>query len=171
MSVTLLTVLISSAIAWYFISGKSDFFEQSTAANIEYSGKKTKCWSGFSSSLGNFTQEDKSDPCHYGKLFHQAMSQLKVKNDEQSQAISTGEFNASQDYILFLSEQLDQRRLDEKISLNLALGKSELRRLNYIAAQHYFELAENIVSSSANPDAKILAEISRLNSQIKAALK
>lgn len=168
---TLLSVLIISAIAWYFISGKSDVFEQSTAANIEYSVTKTKCWAGFSSSLGNFSQEDKSDACHYAKLFHQAMSQLKVKNNDQSTAISTGEFNASQNYILFLSEQLDQRRLDEKISLNLELGKSELRRLNYLAAQHYFDMAENIVTSSTNADAKILAEISRFNTQIKAALK
>lgn len=171
----LLIVLISSTTVWYFISGKSDFFEQSKPSKIEYSVSKAKCWAGFSSSLGSYEQEDKADPCHYGKLFHKAISQLKAKNQahrqSQSQPISEGEFTASQNYLLFLSEQLDQRRLDDKISLNIELGKNELHHLNYLSAQNHFEIARSILASSVNPDPNVLAEISVLSAQIKTALK
>jgi len=174
---TFFIVLIISAMAWYFISGKSDLFEQAVPSKVEYSVTKTKCWAGFSSSLGDFEQEDKADPCHYGKLFHQAISQLKAKNqshlqsESQSPQISPSEYSASQNYLLFLSQQLDKRRLNDKVSLNIELGKSELSQLNYLGAQRYFEIANNILTSSDNPDPKILAEISTLNAQIEAALK
>jgi len=169
----LLFVLISLAIAWYFISGKSDLFEQSQSSQIEYSVTKSKCWAGYSSSLGHFEQEDKADPCHYGKLFHQAMSQLKAENQShlQSQPIPMGDVTASKNYLLFLSEKLEQRRLNDKISLHIELAKSELRQSNYLAAQKYFKTANDILASSVDPDAKVLAEISMLNAQIKAALK
>jgi len=165
----LLCVLITSPIAWYFISGKGDLFKQSKPSKVESSVTKTKCWAGFSSGLGSFEQEDDADPCHYGKLFHQALSQLKTKN--QSQSTSTGEYAASQNYLIFLSKQLDQRRLDEKVSLNVELGKSQLRELNYRDAQKHFDIASNILSSSVKPDAKILAEIATLSAQIKAEVK
>jgi len=170
---TLFLVLISSVTAWYFISGKSDMFEQSKSPEVKYSTTKAKCWAGFSSSLGNFEQEDKADPCHYGKLFHQAISQLKTKNQShlQSQSNSTGEFTASQNYLMFLSKQLDQRRMNDKIALNIELGKSELQRLNYSTAHDYFKIANDILASSANPDPKIMAEITALNDKIKATLK
>lgn len=165
----LLTILVASAIAWYFKSGKSDLFEQSKISKVEYSITKTKCWAGFSSSLGDFEQEDKADPCHYGKLFHQAMNQLKERNKRQS--TSTGDVTASQNYLLFLSQQLDQRRLNDKVSLNVELGKNELRQLNYLAAQNHFQTAHKILLLSVNPDPKVIAEISKLNTQIKTELK
>jgi hypothetical protein len=168
-------VLLSFGIAWYFISGHSDFFEQTKPTKVESSDTKTKCWAGYSSSLGNFSQEDEADPCHYSKLFHQAMSKLKEENQShlqsQSASSSAGEVTASHNYLLFLSKQLEQRRLDDKISLHLELGKSELRQTNYLSAQNHFEIASNILVSSVNPDAKILADISTFNAQIKAALK
>jgi len=167
----LLSVLITSAIAWYFISGKTDLFEQSEPSKIETSVTKTKCWAGFSSELGSFKEDDDADPCHYGKLFYQALNQLKAKNQSQSESTSTGEYAASQNYLMFLSKQLDQRRLDEKINLNVELGKSELRKLNYLGAQKHFDIASNILSSSVNPDPKILAEIATLGAQIKAEIK
>ena len=162
----LLIVLITSVIAWYFISGKSTLFEQS-ASTFKSNVTKTKCWAGFSSSLGNFNQEDEADPCHYGKLFHQALSQLKAENKKQSSV----EFTAAQNYLLFLSKQLDKRRVKDKISLNLELGKSELRQLNYLRAQNHFDIAHHLLTSSMDPDPKILAEILTLKAKIKALLK
>ena len=144
-------------------------FEESQRPELEVSMKKTKCWAGFSSSLGDFEQEDEADPCHYGKLFHQAMGELKAENKKQS--TSSVEFTASPNYLLFLSQQLEQRRVDEKISLYVELGKSELRQLNYLSAQNRFDIAHNILSSSAHSDPKILAELLTLSAQIKAALK
>jgi hypothetical protein len=163
----LLMVLITSVTAWYFILGKSKLFEQPTSSNIKISLNETKCWAGFSSTLGSFNQEDEADPCHYGKLFHHAMSQLKAENKKQSSV----EFTASQNYLLFLSNQLDQRRINDKISLNLELGKSELRQLNYLGAQNHFNTAHNLLNSSTDPDPKILAIILTLNAQIRASLK
>lgn len=171
----LLIVFITSLIAWYFISGKSNLFEQSSSSKIKSSVSKTKCWAGFSSSLGDFKREDVADPCHYGKLFHQAMSQLKTKNlslpKSKAQQKSANEIVASQNYLLFLSKQLDQRRLNDKISLNVELGKNALRQLNYLGAQNHFNTAHNILTSSTVQDPKILAEILTLNDQIKATLK
>ena len=170
---TLSIVLFAFGITWYFISGHRDFFEQTKPTKIENSVKKTNCWAGYSSSLGDFAQEDKADPCHYSKLFYQAMGQLKAENQLhlQSQPSSAGEVTASQNYLLFLSKQLDQRRIADKISLNVELGKSELRQLNYLSAQNYFEIARNILASSGTPDAKVLAEISTFITQTKSALK
>jgi hypothetical protein len=171
----LLIIFITSTIAWYFISGKSNLFEQPSPSKVKSSVSKTKCWAGFSSALGDFKQEDVADPCHYGKLFHQAMSQLKTNNlslkKSKSQQNSDDEIVASQNYLLFLSKQLDQRRIYDKTSLNVELGKNELRQLNYLAAQNHFDTARNILTSSNDPDPIILAEILMLNTEVKAALK
>jgi hypothetical protein len=169
----LLITLMTLILTWYFINEKSDLFQQSKPSKVEYSVTKTKCWAGFSSSLGNFEQEDEADPCHYGKLFHQAMSQLKAKNQSHSQSNTkpTVDVSTSQNYLLFLSKQLDQRRLDSKLRLNVELSKSELRQLNYIDAQKHVEIARNLLASSTSPDPKVLAEVSTLSAQIKAALK
>jgi hypothetical protein len=171
----LLIIFITSTIAWYFISGKNNLFEQSSSSKVKSSVSKTKCWAGFSLSLGDFKREDLADPCHYGKLYHQAMSQLKTKNlslpKSKLQQKSTDEIVASQNYLVFLSKQLDQRRLDEKVSLNVELGKSKLRELNYRGAQKHFDIASNILISSVNPDSKIQAEIATLSARIKAEFK
>jgi len=168
---TLFSVLISLLITWFFISTNPDLFEQPSFSSENNSISEVECWQGFSSSLGDFSQHDNADPCHYGKLFHRAINQLKAENESQSLSTSTGELSASRDYLLFLSKQLDERRLNEKIVLNLELGKNELRRLNYLAAQNYFQIAGNILNSSNNPNAKIVAEIAAYKTQIETALK
>jgi len=168
---TLFSVLISLLITWFFISTNRDLFEQPSFSSENNSISEVECWQGFSSSLGDFSQHDNADPCHYGKLFHRAINQLKAENESQSLSTSTGELSASRDYLLFLSKQLDERRLNEKIVLNLELGKNELRRLNYLAAQNYFQIAGNILNSSNNPNAKIVAEIAAYKTQIETALK
>ncbi len=168
-------VLLGFGLVWYFIADNNDFFEQTKPTKAENNVTKTKCWAGYSSSLGDFSQEDDADPCHYSKLFHQAMNRLKKENQShlqtQSASSSAGEVSASHNYLLFLSQQLEQRRLEDKIRLHLELGKSELRQLNYLSAQNHFELARTLLSSSVNPEPKISAEISTFFIQIKAALK
>jgi len=168
---TLFSVLISLLITWFFINTNSDLFEQASLSSEEYSVNQVECWQGFSSSLGDFSQQDNADPCHYGKLFYRAINQLKTENESLSPSLSTGELSASRDYLLFLSQELDKRRLNEKVTLNLELGKNELRRLNYLAAQNYFQVANDILASSPNPNPKTVAEISAYNAQIKTALK
>jgi hypothetical protein len=167
--VLLFILFIISAITWYFISDKSSLFEQKKPTPPEYSLTKTKCWAGFSTSLGNFEKEDAADPCHYAKLFHQAINQLKVKN--QSQLIHSAEVTSTENYLVFLSSQLDLRRLNDTISLHMELGKSELHQLNYLAAQKHFDLAHKLLVSSSHPNPKIMAEISTLSAQIKTLLK
>ena len=168
-------VLLSFGIAWYFIGGNSNLFEQTKPIKVGNSVTKIKCWAGYSPSLGSFSQEDEADPCNYSKLFHQAMSQLKEENQSHLQSqfasSSVGDVTAAHNYLLFLSKQLEQRRLADKISLHVELGKSELRQLNYLSAQNHFKISRNILASSVNPDAKILAEISTFSEKIKAALK
>ena len=142
------------------------YLNKKKPAQPEYSLTKTKCWAGFSTSLGYFDKEDEADPCHYAKLFHQAINQLKVKNQSQSE----GEFIASQNYLLFLSKQLDQRRLNDRITLNVELGKSELRQLNYINAQNHFIIARDLLLSSTNRDSKFSAEISTYIAKIESVI-
>ena len=62
-------------------------------------------------------------------------------------------------------------KVNDKISLNLELGKSELRQLNYLAAQNHFAIARNILTSSSRQDPIILAEISALSDQLKTAMR
>jgi hypothetical protein len=166
-------VLLGFGVAWYFIGGNSNFFEQTTPTKVENDVTKVKCWAGFSSSLGKFDQEDEADPCHYSKLFHQAMNRLKAENqlNLESRSTSEVEFTASHNYLLFLSKQLEQRRLEDKINLHFELGKSELRQLNYLSAQNHFKIARNTLLSSVNQNPKVLAEISIFSDQIKAVLK
>jgi hypothetical protein len=164
--VLLFILFIISAITWYFISDKSSLFEQKKPTQLEYSLSKTKCWSGFSKSFGDFDKEDEADPCHYAKLFHQAINQLKVKNQSQTES----EFIASQNYLSFLSKQLDQRRLNDKIILNVELGKSELRQLNYLNAQNHFIIARDLLVSSTNRDSKFLDKISMYIAKIESVI-
>jgi len=159
------------AMVCYVVSEQTNLFVKDEFSKIEQDVTKTKCWSGFSSSLGDFEKEDKADPCHYNKLFHRAMGELKEKNNNQTQATSLKEYTASQNYLLFLSKQLDQRRLNDNVSLNVELGKTELRQLNYLAAQNYFEISRKLLTSSAKPDTKTLKKINSLIAQTKAALK
>jgi len=171
--VSFIIALFTFCIAWYVIDDKSELFKQAKTSKIEHGIKAIKCWAGFSLSLGDFEQEDKADPCHYSKLFYQAMSQLKADNrsSPQTQSTSSSEYTATQNYLLFLSKELELRRLNDKISLHVELGKSELRQLNYLAAQNHFAIARNILTSSSRQDPIILAEISALSDQLKTAMR
>ena len=166
----LASALVVVGLGGFFIYGNNPNFWQTSPDIEKNTSNNTKCWSGFSSSLGDFDQKDSSDPCHYGKLLHQALMQINVKNDREHLSIPLGDYDASQAYLLFLSEQLDQRRINDKITLNIELGKSELRRLNYLASQNYFHIASDIFKSSAQKNTQLKAEISAYQLKIKAAL-
>ncbi|WP_033077787.1 hypothetical protein [Thalassotalea sp. ND16A] len=162
--------LLSIAGAILFININSQEYGEFSLTTEKSASDMNNCWQGYSSSLGDFNREDKADPCHYSKLLHNALAQLKAKNENMDLAKSTEELAANQDYIIFLSEQLDQRRIKDKISINIELGKSELRRLNYLAAQKHFQIASNILASSSNPDPEIAADISAYIESIKLEL-
>ena len=131
---------------------------------------KIECWKGFSTSLGDYQQEDTADPCHYAKLLHKALTDLEVQNESKQPVKPNTSFAATQNYILFLSEQLDQRRLTDKIKLNVELGKNEFRSENYPAAQQYFQEAQKVLRSSNTPDMQLNEEISHYLSKINIAL-
>ena len=134
------------------------------------SSNEAKCWLGYSPALGDFKGEDKADTCHYGHLYHNAIMHLKTLNKNNQLSLSSGEFAETKDYIMFLSEHLDQRRINDKITVNIELGKNEFYRLNYQAAQQYFEMANEILASSSNPNPKIVAEIATYTESIHKAL-
>jgi len=162
------TLLLAVGVSWFYIEENiPNFWQQSTF--IETSSE-TKCWSGYASYLGDFKQKDDADPCHYGKLLYKALTDLKIKNANTSLAKSSGELSATQDYILFLSKQLDQQRINDKITINIELGKSELQRSNYQAAQNYFQIASGILLTLDNPKPQIIAEISALQNKINITL-
>ncbi len=140
---------------WFFTVSNPLGYFKSTSTAEKSASTKTKCWVGYAPSLGDFNGEDKADPCHYRKLLHNAVTQLKAINNSPNTSASSGELAASQDYILFLAEQLEQRRIIDKITLNMELGKSELHRLNYLAAQQYFQIASDILASSSNQTHKL----------------
>ena len=165
------TVLISLAVAWSFLNDKNALVGKPPSLNINTVVTQSKCWAGFSSSLGDFSQEDEADPCHYSKLFHQALSKLKEKNNNLSQTEPSNESTASANYILFLSKQLEKRRLQQKIVLNVELGKSEFRRSNYLNAQEHLKIANKIMSSINSPFPQLVSEIETLQGQIEMALK
>ena len=154
----------------WFLIGENipNFWLSSTTTNSHF--KETKCWTGYSSVLGDFKQQDSADPCHYGKLFHNALKQLKIENKNPQISTTRGEFTATEDYILFLSKQLDQRRINERIAINIELGKNEMQRLNYQAAQNYFKAANEILLSSPNSTPRIATEISTYLAKINALL-
>jgi len=161
---------LTTAGGWFAIEKKVIDFWQPLSISNESSFNETKCWTGYSPSLGNFKRQDKADPCNYGKLFHSALMQLKLINESQQTSKMSSEFTALEDYILFLSEKLDQRRIDDRITINIELGKSELRRLNYQKAQGYFQIASDILGTLSNPKPAISAELIALSTKAKAAL-
>ncbi|WP_448549539.1 hypothetical protein [Thalassotalea fusca] len=107
--------------------------------------EEEKCWQGFSDTIGDYDEPDPADPCHYAKLMNRALVQLQAENSKvSSTAMNDYEsLNAQHDYLLFLSEKLDQRRLKQQIVLNLELSKSEIRRNNLNEAKKYLKLAFN----------------------------
>ncbi len=140
--------------------------EQSASDN-DLTAYEPECWTGYSFALGSFEEGDKADPCHYGKLFYNALSKLKSENKH----IETNGLNAHQSsthtYIAFLHEQLENRRIREKIVMNIELGKSELYRSNYSAAKSYLDNANELVSVLPESSPLLAKEISFYTNQIK----
>ncbi|MFT5756857.1 MAG: hypothetical protein ACI9LM_001582 [Alteromonadaceae bacterium] len=160
------TVIILFIIGWYFINPfqfndpKSLSIENERTVNIE------KCWTGYSPSLGVFDYEDDADRCHYGKLFHNALMQLKTENTNLNISIKTNKHSATQDYITFLFEQLEYRRIRDNITLSIELGKSEIHSSNYQAAQSHFRNASEMLTSLPQPPTQMLIEISTYTAKI-----
>ncbi len=165
--VSLITLPI---IAWYILTSfyskdlpslMTDSAENEINETINKADDhKVKCWTGYSASLGVFEEEDKADPCHYGKLFHLALMQLKAENNSLNSSTTLTKSYGHQSYIRFLFEQLENRRVRDNITLHIELGKSELHRLNHQAAKAHFDKAYELLTLLPNPPATILAEIS-----------
>jgi len=151
--ISLLTLFI---ISCYFI--RAHYFSDSMplVTDKDNTVHREKCWTGYSESLGSFEYEDKADPCHYAKLFHNALVQLK--KDNLSTPIK--EVSVTQGYITFLFEKLEDRRNRDNISLQIELGKSEFNRSNYQAAKSYFLTARNKLKALPEENSELLAEIS-----------
>jgi len=132
------------------------------------------CWTGYSLMLGEFKQVDEADPCHYRKLLHNAVSLLKEQNNTDLKTSALGlseELGANQDYILFLSSKLDQRRVMDKIILNIELGKSALNKKNYFKAKVHFKAASEMLSPSNAAHRAVHNKISHFNELIESKPK
>lgn len=167
--------LLATPLALLFIAfGFFVFNDQYLAAdNSErlYFDSGEVCWTGYSSALGQFAKKDPADPCHYAKLFHRALYLLKVSNEENSAGSLNGEgLSANEFYITFLSEKLDERRKQEKVYLNIELGKKELSRRNHLKAHQHFQMAKELQAMLNNPDAKLTNEISAYLTKLDAKL-
>tara|TARA_R110002167_G_scaffold1767_5_gene8602 strand:- start:23609 stop:24505 length:897 start_codon:yes stop_codon:yes gene_type:complete len=164
--IVIASIIMLSVMAWYFI--KPFYFNdlQSLARENDKTVNAVKCWTGYSPSLGVFDEEDKADPCHYGKLFHNALMQLKADNNSLKLSMPVTEHSATQYYISFLFEQLEYRRISDNIDLNIELGKNELYRSNYQAAKKYFRKASDMLSTLPKPNPQMLTEISIYSAKI-----
>ena len=146
---------VGIGLGWFYF----DELSQTTLSPAEPTAESS-CWTGYSKSLGNFDQKDEADPCHYGKLFHRALKQLKASNESSSSLKNVDFRNVDEDLILFLSRNLEQRRTNQKIKLNIELGRRELQRLNYTKALTYFQIAKNVLSTSSEQNTKLRNELS-----------
>ncbi|MCJ8295731.1 MAG: hypothetical protein MJK15_15110 [Colwellia sp.] len=162
--------LIVFFLAWFTINRNNLAHWFSDATSSKTTSNDNECWLGFASSLGDYAQDDEADPCHYSKLLHNAITELKAENNSPQRAESSVGFGASQNYIIFLSEQLDQRRISNKITLNIELGKSALHSKNYVAAQQYFHTANELLLANNKENRQLSAEISAYQSKVKAAI-
>ena len=138
------------------------YFNDSTpiTPQISMASQDIQCWTGYSPSMGVFDEPDDADPCHYGKLFHRALMQLKAENNNPNLPSSSAESSGPLNYIEFLYTQLEHRRISDNISLNFELGKSEMRRLNFQAARLYFAKANTMLATLPNSNPQMSAEIS-----------
>jgi len=157
-------IVVSGIFIWRF---NQTHLSQSKPSATGPVAAEMNCWTGYSDSLGYFDEVDMADPCHYGKLFHKALEQLKASNENALAAKSGKTRGAQQEYILFLAKHLQQRRIDQRINLNIELGRLEFNRANYTEALSYFRNAEKILAASPNQNAMLLT---RLSNYIRATL-
>jgi len=161
----LFTAIVVSGISfWWF---NQTHLSQSKPSATGPVAAEMNCWTGYSDSLGYFDEVDMADPCHYGKLFHKALEQLKASNENALAAKSGKMKEAQEEYILFLSKHLQQRGIDQQVNLNIELGRLEFNRANYTEALSYFKNAEKILVASPNQNAML---VTRLSTYIRATL-
>jgi len=151
-----ITMVVLLILAGYFINHL--YFNELNSKNV-LTVNNSQCWTGYSPSLGVFEQEDKADPCHYGRLFYNALIQLKAENSSLNLSDNLTEEAATHTYINFLFEQLEFRRIQDNITLNIELGKSEMYRSNFKKAQSYFNKASEMLTSLPKPNPQLLTEI------------
>ena len=163
-----LSLVILVAAVWYFTKPLyiSDSEPKVSVAGKHKALNELECWTGYSSSLGDFKGEDVSDPCHYRKLFHRALIRLKAENESFNSLDTRDGSSGTHSYISFLFEQLENRRIRESIALNIELGKSEMYRKNYIAAQNHFDNASELLMKLPEHLPELSNEISIHTSKI-----
>ena len=129
-----------------------------------------KCWTGFSASVGEFEEPDPADPCHYTKLLNEALVQLSVNNlpNQPTNEQQYASLNAHHDYLKFLSAKLDQRRIREKMILNIELAKSELKRNNEKAAANYLVLTKQLQQQLTTSYPHVTSEIEKMSKLLSA---
>ncbi|MFQ3191651.1 MAG: hypothetical protein ACI936_002793 [Paraglaciecola sp.] len=169
--VTIFTLAVSLMMGGYFINHFHFTDLNSIPTKNDITTNDTQCWTGYSPSLGVFEEEDKADPCHYGKLFHNALMQLKAENNNLNLSTSKTDTSKTHDYIAFLFEQLEHRRIRDNITLNIELGKSELHRSNPQAAQSYFRNASEMLTTLPKTNLQMLSEISIYTAKIADELR
>ena len=150
-----IAIVTMASLGW----GVFNWQQQSPVTVVESAATEVNCWTGYPASLGTFNEVDSSDPCHYRKLLHKAVEQLKADNLRETATSEAMTMDTSGDYIKFLSSRLDQQRRLEKGILNLELGKSELKRANYGSALEYFKIAKQELSSLSDPVPGIVEEL------------
>lgn len=122
--------------------------------------REVACWTGYSPSLGVFDKDDKADPCHYGKLFHNALIQLRNENRQLNLSEPDAEQPADHAYIAFLFEHLEHRRTRDAIVLHVELGKNEMHRANFQVAESHFLRANEMLASLPENNVELSTEIS-----------
>lgn len=160
------SLVILFALAVYVIKHFHFNDVQAIATETNPTTTDLQCWTGYSPSLGVFEQEDQSDPCHYRKLFHNALMQLKAENKQLNSSMTKTGPSDSQAYISFLFKQLEHRRIRDNITLNIELGKNELHRSNYQAARSHFDNAGKLLTALPEPNPQMSAEISIYTAKI-----
>ena len=152
--VSFATVVICLGL-WFIWEGSqsSDISEPLVIAT-----NQEECWGGFAQDSNEFDYDDASDPCHYRKLMHKALKQLKAQNRDNTGAREVT-VDATGDYIAFLSEKLNQRHEMEKAVLNYELGRSALQRGNYTEALTYLQRAKQGLNTLENDSPELKNEV------------
>ena len=144
------------ASVWWLVD-LTVFSEKPAAINADRPPLyETPCWQGYSAQLGDFGEDDSADPCHYRKLYQNALAQLR--NEPKSER-DEGDWSATRDYLLFLSGELDKRRLNDKIALHVELGKLAFNAQSYASAREYFQHAKTLLATSTDQNPTLKAEI------------
>ena len=155
-SILLIGIVIVGIVYWWFNQYP---LNQQESKVIGDTTNAVSCWTGYSDPFGDYDEEDEADPCHYGKLFHNALAHLKAHNENGLSSQTNQNRGVEEEYILFLSKQLEQRKIKQQIELNIELGRRQLDASNYAEALVYFNKAEKILDSSATQNAQLKSKL------------